>query len=58
MQRVYLDNNATSPLLPEVFDTMGPYFLEKAAVRADGEAARGSRLAERWSRPESRFPSY
>ena len=29
MRRVYLDNNATTPLLPEVLDAMQPYFLEK-----------------------------
>ena len=29
MRRVYLDNNATTPVLPEVLDAMRPYFCEQ-----------------------------
>ena len=29
MRRVYLDNNATTPVLPEIFDAMRPYFEEQ-----------------------------
>jgi cysteine desulfurase len=29
MRRVYLDNNATTPLLPEVLEAMQPYFIEQ-----------------------------
>src|SRR5206468_3335124 len=29
MRRVYFDNNASTPVLPEVFDVMRPYFGER-----------------------------
>src|SRR4051812_1060047 len=29
MRRVYMDNNATSPLLPEVLEAMRPFFIEE-----------------------------
>src|SRR5215471_6142886 len=46
MRKVYLDNNATSPLLPEVFDVMRPYFLEKfgnaSSIHQQGQQARAA----------------
>ena len=46
MRRVYLDNNATTPLLPEVFEAMRPYFLEKfgnaSSIHQQGQQARSA----------------
>lgn len=46
MHRVYLDNNATTPLLPEVFDAMLPYFTEHfgnaSSIHHYGQQTRGA----------------
>jgi cysteine desulfurase len=46
MRRIYLDNNATSPLLPEVLEEMHPYFLEKfgnaSSIHQHGQHARAA----------------
>jgi cysteine desulfurase len=46
MRRVYLDNNATSPVLPEVFEAMRPYLLEQygnaSSVHRPGQEARAA----------------
>ncbi len=53
MRRVYLDNNASTPVLPEVFEAMKPFYLERFGnassihhygqhARAAVERARGS----------------
>jgi len=46
MRRVYFDNNATSPLLPEVFEAMRPYFFEKfgnaSSIHQQGQQARAA----------------
>lgn len=46
MRRIYLDNNATTPLLPEVLEAMTPYFLEKfgnaSSIHQQGQQARSA----------------
>ena len=53
MPSVYLDNNATTQLLPEVFEAMRPYFLEKfgnaSSLYERGQQARGAVEAARKS---------
>src|SRR6201995_1176436 len=62
MRRVYLDNNATTPVLPEVFEAMRPIYLEQFGnassihhygqhARAAMEKARASVAALLNSRP-------
>lgn len=46
MRRVYMDNNATSPLLPEVLDAMRPYFIEEfgnaSSIHHHGQSTRAA----------------
>jgi cysteine desulfurase len=46
MQRVYLDNNATTPVLPEVFEAMKPFYLERfgnaSSIHQYGQHARAA----------------
>ena len=46
MRRVYLDNNATTPLLPEVFEAMRPYFGERfgnaSSIHQHGQQTRAA----------------
>jgi len=46
MARIYLDNNASTSIRPEVFESMQPYFLEHygnaSSVHAYGQEARGA----------------
>ena len=46
MRRAYLDNNATTPLLPEIFEAMRPYFVEHfgnaSSIHHHGQESRGA----------------
>ncbi|HKW74560.1 MAG TPA: cysteine desulfurase family protein [Terriglobales bacterium] len=46
MRRVYLDNNATTPVLPEVFEAMKPFYLEQfgnaSSIHHFGQHARAA----------------
>src|SRR5512146_737846 len=46
MRRIYLDNNSTTPILPEVVEAMKPYFTENfgnaSSIHQDGQQARAA----------------
>src|SRR4051812_29221285 len=46
MRRVYMDNNASSPLLPEVLEAMRPYFIEEfgnaSSIHHHGQSTRAA----------------
>jgi len=53
MRRVYLDNNATTPVLPEVLEAMTPYFAERfgnaSSIHHHGQNTRAAVEAARES---------
>jgi cysteine desulfurase len=46
MRRIYFDNNATTPILPEIFEAMKPYFGEQfgnaSSIHHHGQEARAA----------------
>lgn len=46
MRRVYMDSNATTPLLPEVLDAMSPFYIEQfgnaSSIHHHGQQARSA----------------
>src|SRR3984957_15255292 len=46
MRRIYMDANATTPLLPEVFDAMRPFWMEHygnaSSIHQQGQYARAA----------------
>ena len=44
MRKIYLDNNATTPLAPEVLEALKPFWLEELPEASPGEA----RIREAW----------
>ncbi|MGH9597901.1 MAG: cysteine desulfurase family protein [Edaphobacter sp.] len=46
MRRIYMDANATTPLLPEVFEAMRPFWMEvygnASSIHQQGQQARGA----------------
>ena len=65
MRTVYFDNNATTPLLPEVFEAMRPYFFESfgnaSSIHQQGQQARAAveqareQVAACWARAPARL---